>query len=80
MICKQCGSDRMRPSRPGGFLEEQLRSLTGTRYYRCSACGHRERYARTGRDGEKKEGVDLRFWIAVAALGVGFLVLLRFVG
>ena len=80
MLCTQCGSGRMRPSRPSGLLEGPLRALTGTRYYRCSACGFRARYARTGRDGEKKEGVDLRFWVAVAALGVGFLVLLRFVG
>ena len=69
----------MRPSRPHSWVEEKLRVVTGTRYYRCSKCGLRARYPRTGTEGASRRR-DFRFWVVVALVGVGFLVVLRLVG
>ncbi len=79
MQCKSCGSERLRPSRPHSWVEEMLRVVTGTRYYRCSKCGHRARYPRTGREGVRRRRA-MRFWVAAVLLGAGFLAVLRLVG
>jgi phage/plasmid primase-like uncharacterized protein len=79
MLCRECGSDRLRPSRPQGLLESTVRRVTGTRYHECSVCGTRTRFKRKDRDATDT-GVDVFFWVAVALLGVGFVALLRWVG
>ncbi len=78
MPCPACGSSRVRPSRPKGRVEAFLRSWTGTRYHACKDCGWRERLPRDGKDGAA--GPDLRFWAALALLGLGFLYVLVRVG
>ncbi len=79
MQCKSCGSERLRPSRPHSWVEEKLRVVTGSRYYRCSKCGRRSRYPRTGREGARRRR-ELRFWVVAMLVGAGFLAVLRLVG
>jgi hypothetical protein len=79
MLCPECGSDRLRPSRPKGPVERAVRSLTKTRYHECSVCGTRTRFERKAPDADD-DGVDVVFWVVVALLGVGFIALLRWVG
>jgi hypothetical protein len=79
MLCPECGSDRLRPSRPKGQWERAVRSLTKTRYHECSVCGTRARFERKTRDAAEP-GVDVAFWVVVVLLGVGFVALLRWVG
>ena len=79
MLCPECGSDRLRPSRPKGPVERAVRSLTKTRYHECSVCGTRARFERKAHDAND-DGVDVVFWVVVALLGVGFIALLRWVG
>jgi hypothetical protein len=69
----------LRPSRPRSWVEEKVRVVTGTRYYRCSKCGRRARHPRTGREGTHRRR-DLRFWVVAALVGAGFLFALRLVG
>jgi hypothetical protein len=78
MLCRECGSERLRPSRPHGSLEAALRSLTGTRYHECTVCGTRTRLRRTPRDASDSRP-DVIFWVAVALLGAGFVALLVWV-
>jgi len=80
MVCQECGSDRLRPSRPRGLVESTVRKLTKTRYHECSVCGTRSRYERKTQVDSAKSGVDVGFWIVVVLLGVGFVALLRWVG
>ncbi len=80
MVCPECGSDRLRPSRPRGPIEAATRRLTRTRYHECSVCGTRSRLRRGARDDSERSGVDVPFWIVVALLGAGFVALLRWVG
>jgi hypothetical protein len=79
MLCEECGSDRLHPSRPKGLVERSVRKLTRTRYHECSVCGTRSRFERKSREADRS-GVDVKFWVVVAALGVGFVALLRWVG
>ncbi len=71
MSCPVCGSERVRPSRPRGRAESWLRSITGTRYHECKECGHRARLPRGDRD-STRPGVDWKFWLVAALIGVGF--------
>jgi hypothetical protein len=79
MLCRECGSDRLRPSPPRGPLEAAVRAWTNTRYHECAVCGLRSRFPRSPRD-SSDPGVDVVFWLAVVLLGVGFVFLLLRVG
>jgi hypothetical protein len=79
MLCRECGSDRLRPSPPRGPGESVVRAWTNTRYHECAVCGTRARFPRSVRDAANP-GVDVVFWVAVVLLGVGFVFLLLRVG
>ena len=79
MPCRECGSDRLRPSPPLGPGESLVRALTRTRYHECVVCGLRARFPRNQRDATDP-GLDLAFWVAVALLVVGSVFLMRWVG
>lgn len=71
MSCPVCGSERVRPSRPRSRWESGLRSLTGTRYHECKECGFRLRRPRGDLD-SARPGVDWKFWLVAALIGIGF--------
>lgn len=75
--CPKCGSAAVRPSRPEGPLEKQLRTATSTRYHRCAECGWRGRLPR-GHADAPKAGKNTLFWVAVVLLVglVGMMLIL----
>jgi hypothetical protein len=71
--CRNCKSNRLRPSPPAGRAEALLRAATRTRYQVCKECGTRARYPRAGRGGRPR--LEPAFLLAALAVLAAYLVL-----
>jgi hypothetical protein len=88
VVCRRCGSENVRSSRPRGLAEQVARGVGGVRFHVCNACGARgyhprrraRRVAPGGPPGRPREARDLRAARARAGRRIAMLLVATLLG